>query len=539
VDPTTSPVGRNLAARVQGLGLATYLVALPVLIVQRWGSSFHVAHGGLERLLLVVLGALWCGFVTTVVLAARQLRAGGRGAGGAYWLAGLFLGLVSVLAPAASASAAISSHTTHLVATPTTPATSLSHLSLLLATKRRRQQLNEIADDEVDDALRAMEALDTTPLEALHHFFDGSTAGVASIPDSFVALPLVDDADPVVVCRLGQSAGHTLLGYARRGAVLPIAHEWTANQLREELVGLPETPLVFADSEHQLLRALATQRDRSTVVFTGRPSDIDDELRSLCVCVAATTEEPTQPEPPRVRVLRASPTVVGLVEPFAPAVRRRCVEMVTYLALHDDPVSADRMRSRVLAYADVDASKGTLSNTATAVRRSLCNDERGPRLHPVTVAGLYQLHGVTSDLADFHSLVARARRLDEAAAAPLSRDALRLVEGEPFASVTRGYEWFILEGHLASLQRDGEWAALTLATVARTQGDYETAFWALRQGLLLDPGNATLLDALYAVPRLRQFGGDSAGGTQHQSVSAGGTVAMRWSFQRFRDEVTE
>ena len=78
-----------------------------------------------------------------------------------------------------------------------------------------------------------------------------------------------------------------------------------------------------------------------------------------------------------------------------------------------------------------------------------------------------------------------------------------------------------------------------MATASSAQGDYETAFWALRQGLLLDPGNATLLDALYAVPRLRQFGGDSAGGTQHQSVSAGGAVAMRWSFQRLRNEVTE
>ena len=133
MDPTTPPVGRHLAARVQGLGLATYLVALPVLIVQRWGSSFHVAHGNLERVLLVLLGALWCGFVATVVLAARQLRAGGHGAGGAYWLAGLFLGLVSVLAPAASASAATTSHSTHLAATPTTSATSLSHLSLLLS----------------------------------------------------------------------------------------------------------------------------------------------------------------------------------------------------------------------------------------------------------------------------------------------------------------------------------------------------------------------------------------------------------------------
>lgn len=540
MDRSNSPLGPRLTSLLQGLGIGVYLVAIPVVVVQRWSSSFHVAHGVLERVLLVLIALFWLGFVVTVSRAVRDLRAGAAGNSGAHWLAGVVLGTLTVLAPTA-ASAAPTHAATLSTGVPTASATSLSHLAFLLAVKRRRSQLTALPDEAVDEVVAELDNVDTTGLLALHHFFDGSNAGVASVPDSFEQLPIVDDADPVVVCRLGHSSGRTLIGYARRGAVLPIANEWTATQLRDELVGLPETPLVFADSEHQLLRALATRSERSTVVFTGRPSAIDDELRALCVCVAANVDEPFAEElgPPRVSVLRATPQVLGVREPFAPAVRRRCVEMVTYLALHEDPVSADRMRTRVLAHADIDASKGTLANTATAVRRSLGADEHGPRLHAVTASGLYAMHGVTTDIADFYALVARGRRLQGDDGATFYRDALRLVEGEPFSSVTRGYEWFILEGHLASLQRDGEWAALTLAATASDHGEYDTAFWALRQGLLLDPGNATLLDALYAVPRLRQFGRNGPGAAQHEPVSARGAVAMRWALPRFGDQVSE
>ena len=73
--------------------------------------------------------------------------------------------------------------------------------------------------------------------------------------------------------------------------------------------------------------------------------------------------------------------------------------MVAYLALHrDEPVTGERLRTRVLTHADVDASQRTLANTASAVRRSLGVDAAGPRLHPVTSSGLYVTHGVSSDV---------------------------------------------------------------------------------------------------------------------------------------------
>jgi hypothetical protein len=88
----------------------------------------------------------------------------------------------------------------------------------------------------------------------------------------------------------------------------------------------------------------------------------------------------------------------------------------------------------------VDASLRTLANTASAVRRSVGVDARGPRLHAVTSSGLYVTHGITSDVEAFSTLIGRARQLSVEKAAPLARQALAMVKGEPLASALRGFE---------------------------------------------------------------------------------------------------
>jgi hypothetical protein len=212
--------------------------------------------------------------------------------------------------------------------------------------------------------------------------------------------------------------------------------------------------------------------------------------------------------------------------------------MVAYLALHrHEPVTGERLRTRVLVHADVEASTRTLANTASAVRRSLGVDAQGPRLHPVTSSGLYATHGLSSDVEVFFTLVARARQLPVADAAPLAHEALLLIKGEPLASTLRGFEWFLAEGHAARLARDGEWAALALHHTSLLRGHYELAFWSLQQGLLIDPYSDALSDALSRVPRLREFGGDRARLAQHQPVGARGAVAMSWSFSGLSQQV--
>ena len=204
-------------------------------------------------------------------------------------------------------------------------------------------------------------------------------------------------------------------------------------------------------------------------------------------------------------------TSIGLVEPFTPTLRRRCVEMVAYLALHrHEPVTGERLRTRVLTHADVDASQRTLANTASAVRRSLGVDVARSPTPPGHVVG---------PLRDPRPLERRRallypRRagptLRVADAAPLAHEALLLIKGEPLASALRGFEWFLAEGHGARLARDGEWAALALHHTSMQRRNYELAFWALQQGLLIDPYSDALAEALTRVPRLREFGGDGA-----------------------------
>ena len=242
----------------------------------------------------------------------------------------------------------------------------------------------------------------------------------------------------------------------------------------------------------------------------------------------------------RVELLRADARVVGLGEPFTPTLRRRCVEMLAYLAMHrHEPITGERLRTRVLTHADVDASQRTLANTASVVRRSVGSDAEGPRLHAVTSSGLYVTHGITCDVEVFTTLIARARQLSNADAAPLAHQALAMVQGEPLASALRGFEWFLAEGFGARLSRDGEWAALALHHDALANGRYEMAFWALRQGLLIDPYSDVLIEASARVPRLREFGPDERRPAPPESVSPGRAVAMSWSLHGFTNHVTK
>ena len=521
MDARTRALKRFAAGPLQGVGLVAYFVALPILIVTRWRSATGNGHPLVLRTLLVVLALFWVAFLINVVRAIRHRD--GRTDSGVAWLAGALMSVLPFLgshhAPAVTTTAPHASSTATLQSTA-------PGLGVLLMTKRRRDTLRTDGSDDL-----ALADVDLSPLHAVHHFLNGATAGVAIVPDDVFALPTLDEDDPVVVLSMSEQPGSTTVAFARPGATLPLPSPLSANQLRQQLVGLPDVRIVFADDEHGLLRALATRGRRTTVVFTGDPQSIDDELRALCVCVSADAVTP--PPVVALSMLRSVPQVLGIAQPFVPSLRRRCVEMIAYLSVHHEPVSGERLRTRVLVNADVDASKATLANTATAVRRSLGSDDEGTRLHPVSGAGLYELHGVDCDIRRFHTLIARARRSQGDAALDAIAAALQLIQSEPLAGVTKGYEWFFLEGHLAALQRDGEWAALALAQAATDYGDFDTAFWALRQGITLDPGNDVLRDALYATPRLREFGRDGARRAQHEPVSARGAVAMSWALARF------
>jgi DNA-binding SARP family transcriptional activator len=225
------------------------------------------------------------------------------------------------------------------------------------------------------------------------------------------------------------------------------------------------------------------------VVIHASNEHLDEAIAMLCVSVAgerSTLDEPRSSI--RVALLRADVTIDGLSAPFNADLRRRCVEMTAYLALHrHQAVSGDRLRIRVLGGPDTDASLRTLSNTASAIRKSLGVSGDQTRLLPVGPSGHYRVIDVSTDVEECHRLIAEAKSEASDRQVALLRDALALIEGEPLTAESRGYEWFVAEGHMARLIRDVEWAVTQLIEYAKSAHDQDLAWWARDKGRLVDP----------------------------------------------------
>lgn len=565
-------LGRGVATRIHGVALVVYFALLPFVVLSKWRATPDTNHEEFVRALLVVLALFWIGFLVQVAVNVLRLRRGHRvRAGASVWLAGLVVALLAVVTPSARVTTreptavsapyggATSGRRAPSPPRPPIPLTSLGAVPMALMAKRRSDLLRQRADGadefDVEESVALLRALDPGVIARIAQLAGDALDGILEVRDDLTASSDPAPTAPIVASALGSGPSGALVGFAREGGRLPIPPSWGSDDIVRNVVALHEGKVLFARSEDELLRALATRSLRHGVVlYLGAPDGLDDELAACAITLqphlertaafgddtfALPVDAPRSGDL-RVELLRADPQVVGLSEPFVPTLRRRCVEMVAYLALHrGEPVTGERLRTRVLTHADVDASQRTLANTASAVRRSLGVDAAGSRLHPVTSSGLYVTHGLSSDVELFATLVARARALPVADAAPLAHEALLLIKGEPLASTLRGFEWFLAEGHGARLARDGEWAALALHHTSTQRRNYELAFWALQQGLLIDPYSDALAEALTRVPRLREFGGDSAGRAQNAAVGPGRAVAMSWSFAGLSQQVSQ
>ncbi len=546
---------------LHGVALALYFVLVPVVVVDKWRAAPELSDGSVVRALLVGLSLFWLAFLVQVLRQIARIRRGeSAGAGGSAWLAGLVVTIAAfLLAPGlahAPSRASGSAPASSLVAPGShdhghAPVGAISPVVLAIAARRRRDALREVGenDDDVDDAIALLRRSNPRLLAGVNHLLRGRRDGVVRLRGDYSFLAVEEEA-ALCVLVLDEDEDGTVVSFAREGGRLRVPATSTAEEIADGCVAAHRGgTLRLARTEDELLRHLATRTLGSTLVLYDGPP-VDAALAEHAVVVArvraarASETLVLGPAPSaaagrsvRVELLRAEPTVVGLAEPFTATLRRRCVEMVAYLALHrHEPVTGDRLRTRVLAHADADASVRTLANTASAVRRSLGADERGPRLHPVSSAGLYLTHDIVSDVEEFHRLVAEAR---ESGGHATLVEALSLVQGEPLASALRGFEWFLAEGHWARLVREGEWAALALSRWALEAGDVDLAFWAVERGRLLDPYSDTLAAALAAVPRLREFGSDGAGATQHGPVGAGRAVVARGPGGRLGDQILE
>jgi hypothetical protein len=566
---------KRVAAPLQGSALAIYFVLLPYVVVTKWHRTQRQNDGALVRVLLVALALFWFVFLIQVVRDVWRLRRGASaGTGGSAWLAAGLVALMSLFlsSSAGAASLAVSPST---VARQTSSSThepsgpqrlplpgpsSLGALPLALMAKRRsdlirQHQFVDITYD-VDESIELLRALNPALLRQFRQMIGDRRDGVIDVPNTIETLdPSIEFVDAYVACALQPSPLGTLISFAREGGTLAILPTWSCRDVVEAVVALHSGKLVFADNENDLLRALATRSIANTLVlYLGDRAELDDDLAACSITVTPYSDRPrpavtsswstvtplSRQGDVRVELLRAEAQVVGLTEPLTPTLRRRGIEMLAYLAMHrHEPITGERLRTRVLTHADVDASLRTLANTASVVRRSTGSDAEGPRLHAVTSSGLYVTHGITCDVEVFTTLISRARQLSNAEAAPLAHQALAMVQGEPLASALRGFEWFLAEGFGARLSRDGEWAALALHHDALANGRYEMAFWALRQGLLIDPYSDVLIEASARVPRLRDFGRDGSAVRPDETVAPGRAVTMSWSLNGFSNQVTK
>ncbi len=532
VDPGPT-VKRPLVAPVQGVALLIYFALLPYVIWTKWTLASHVSHGWILRDALSGLALFWVVFVGLVVAYVTQLRhRRDVPRNGVAWVAGLIIALLPFLAVSSAGAQTVPTRPVHSVVTRAPESERASSLRVekmttgdleslplaLLAVSRRRR----LADDAPDDEL--LTHLDPHLIARLSELLPADLGGVVDVGEEISLVePNLED-DPLVGCLLRASAPDRLrVSYARPGGILVVDEPVDSSSLLDRLHPLHRGDLVLVNGPEDAWRALAIRPRDSRVVVVRRAGD-DPELLARVVRVA--TETPPLSNVVRVELLRPLPVVSGVVEPFVATLRRRCVEMVAYLALHrGEPVTGDRLRSRVLTHAQVDASRTTLANTATSVRRSLGTAGERWRLGPVGPNGLYELHDVEIDVAEFHLLIAAARRDDDPYDSLVR--ALSLVKGEPLASVLKGFEWFRFEGHLAQLQREGEAAALTLADLAMERHLPDVAFWALRQGLLIDPESPALREEFERTPRGHSL-------PRHESSNdPGRQLAGTWAVHRF------
>ena len=203
-----------------------------------------------------------------------------------------------------------------------------------------------------------------------------------------------------------------------------------------------------------------------------------------------------------VKLLTVLPWIDGLQGVLPTKRARRATELVAYLALHHpDPISSDRLRTRVLGTPDFDAAAKTLFNTVGAARRALGSDSQGQLYLPnASRYGHYKLsQSVTVDVtraAQFVTAAQNAASVDESIA--LYRGAFDLVKGEPLAGVLSGYSWWSSEGHEARLNATIVDAACRAVHLAIGEALLDLATWVLDRARLVDPYSELLSRAAMA-----------------------------------------
>lgn len=210
-----------------------------------------------------------------------------------------------------------------------------------------------------------------------------------------------------------------------------------------------------------------------------------------------------------VSVLRRTPEVTGWVNELRG--RRKLAEVLVYLAIYgtERPIPSAELRTNCwppmlvaggLGERDSlrEVSASTFHQAMSRLRKQLGEGANGWHL-PLAPDGGYGIGpGVGCDWTLFRALVDAgahaAGRRDTPQAIALYREALELVEGEPFADVPPGScAWAEAKPLVTDIRLAVSKAASDLAELAM-DSEPETALWATQQGLLLLPTQLELFD---------------------------------------------
>ena len=512
-----------------GLLLVAYLIAIPATTPTIWSRAHAAQSPKIAFALVGTLLSLWCVVVVRLGHTMWRQRRGHATSGGFGWLAGLVLSVSSLMVTpdvAATKSNAEVAQNVHHQTKRASLLTVSAGVPMALMAKRRRDELRQLRiileDGEVQDVINELQAVDETLIQRVIDALPPDDYGIIDIEHFDLSGPVEANADsPVLVVPVRNELKQWMLAYARPGGTIIVAPGTDLQEFASTSTALhADGRILTTTSSLETMRQLALRPSPRVMVLHLGSDHLDPEIARLCVRIAFHSDvsermtsriEGTRSRRSAelvttqifVRLLRPVAGAEGLSEPFNSDLRRRCIEMTSYLAVHrHEVITGDRLRARVLGSGYSDASTRTLANTASAVRRSLGNHGSVSRLLPVTPGGHYRTEDVSSDIERFHALVALAQEcpLEEFT---LLTEAVGLIEGEPLSAELRGFEWFLAEGHMARLQRDAEWAALRLAQIAIATGDFDLAYYALERGRLVDPYSDDIVAALARVPRRR------------------------------------
>lgn len=180
-------------------------------------------------------------------------------------------------------------------------------------------------------------------------------------------------------------------------------------------------------------------------------------------------QEPT----PRLRLFGAI-DLEGAAGEAPVKARRRCLEYLGWVLEHQGATASEMTEALFV-------TDGTRRSNLSRLRAWLGRDAGGLPLLPEAYSGRIEVHGVTSDWAEFCSIVERGvnRMAPEAL-----RDALELVEGAPLADAAPG-EWAWAEDLRCRMTEAVRDAALMLARRELDRGRVEDARWACERGLFV------------------------------------------------------